>query len=202
MRLANILIPTYNNLDFLVPCVTSIARFTVSPYRFKIINQGSEEVENYIKIINDPAVDKYKLAKSEILRTGRNLGWAGGINFARKHIDPQCDYIVLMNDDTEILPAHFSWLFRLASVMDNDPSVGAVGPASNVVMGHQNIADKSMPLRIEVKYLIGFCAVIRRSVFDQIGWQDVSLPGGDDLDWSMRIRKAGYKLIARRDVFV
>jgi len=202
MKLVNIIIPTYNNLDYFLNCITSVAKFTIAPYRFKIVNNGADELKNYVEIVNDKNVERLDLAKSEILSPGRNLGWAGGINYARDYIDAQCDYILLMNDDVEILPAHFSWLFRLATVLDNDSEVGAVGPSSNIVMGPQNIAIKNIPLRLVVKYLIGFCVLIRRNVFDLINWMDESLPGGDDLDWSIRIRKNGFKLVARRDVFV
>jgi len=59
-----------------------------------------------------------------------------------------------------------------------------------------------LPPLVESKYLIGFCVVIRREILDKIGGLDESLPGGDDLDWSIAIRNLGYKLVIRRDVFV
>ena len=117
------------------------------------------------------------------------------------------DYILLMNDDTMILPGNFSWLTDLTNVLECDSKVGAVGPCSNFVAGWQNmrnhypVSDKP-PLLLEVKYLIGFCMLIRRDLFEKLGGLDETLPGGDDLDLSIRIRDAGYKLVAKRDTFV
>ncbi len=61
----------------------------------------------------------------------------------------------------------------------------------------------TVPFRVyAARFLIGFCVLVRRSVLDKVGGIDNSLPGGDDLDLSMRLRSAGYKLIVDRDVFV
>jgi hypothetical protein len=83
-----------------------------------------------------------------------------------------------------------------------DPKVGAVGPASNVVMGLQNIFSYTPISIFTTKYLIGFCFLARRSALEEVGGIDTSLPGGDDLDMSIRLRKAGYKLIVDKNVFV
>jgi SAM-dependent methyltransferase len=90
----------------------------------------------------------------------------------------------------------------LRNILEQDPTVGAVGPSSNVVAGWQNMRHRGLPALVSVKYLIGFCCLIRRELLDEIGGLDESLPGGDDLDWSIEIRKRGFKLVARRDVFV
>lgn len=185
-----IIIPTFNNLDYLIPCVESIAANTVEYCRFLIVNNGAKELENYIKGLN-------------IIHTGRNLGWMGGINEGLKHVDENSEYVILMNDDTHILPHHYDWIEKMKVVFDNDPTVGAVGPSSNVVAGWQNIRHyNGLPAVFEVKYLIGFCVMMRKKVLEEMGGLDESLPGGDDLDWSIKLRKMGYKLIARRDSFV
>lgn len=184
-----IVIPTFNNLEYLIPCVQSIMDNTVSFYNFKIVNNGAKQLEDYVKGL-------------DIIHTGQNLGWMGGINAALKELPDNCKYVLLMNDDTHILPNDYDWLDKLRDVLDKDPTVGAVGPASNVVAGWQNMRHRRIPATVSVKFLIGFCCLIRRELLEQIGGLDESLPGGDDLDWSIAIRKLGYKLIARRDVFV
>lgn len=184
-----IVIPTFNNMDMLLSCVKSILSNTVGFYSTTIVNNGSKELEKY-------------LINMDIIYNGENKGWMGGINAALKELPDECEYVVLMNDDTLVLPNAYDWLDDMVSVMDNDPEVGAVGPSSNVVAGLQNIRHMGLPALVCPKFLIGFCVVIRRELLDKMGGLDESLPGGDDLDWSIQIRNMGYKLVIRRDVFV
>lgn len=184
-----IIIPTYNNMGYLIPCIESIAENTVEFYRFIIVNNGHKELENYLKGPN-------------IIYTGKNLGWTGGINAGLDAIDEDCDYVVFMNDDTMILPHHYDWMHKLKNIMEADKFVAAVGPSSNVVMGQQSTGVRHLPAILETKFLIGFCVMMRKKYFDEIGRMDESLPGGDDFDWSIAFRKKGYKLVARRDTFV
>jgi len=44
--------------------------------------------------------------------------------------------------------------------------------------------------------------MLRRSALDKAGGIDAGLPGGDDFDLSIRLRKAGYRLLVDRTVFV
>jgi hypothetical protein len=83
-----------------------------------------------------------------------------------------------------------------------DEKVGAVGPSSNVVMGMQNTFAYPMLNKFTTTFLIGFFMILRRSALDEVGGVDDTLPGGDDLDISIRLRDKGYKLICNRDVFI
>lgn len=198
MRPTAIIIPTLDNLRCVVPCVRSIAKNTVGSYRFLIINQGTDELYDVLKFDNDADIVK----NAGIFNVGKPIGWMGAINYGIERIAPETEYVIFMNDDTVIPPGHFSWLTNMGNVLSSDKSVGAVGPSSNFVSGWQNMIHMDIPLLVEVKYLIGFCMMVRRSVLDEVGVLDATLPGGDDLDFSIRLRDAGYKLIARRDSFV
>lgn len=185
-----IIIPTWNNIEMVLACLDSIARNTVHRYEFIVVNNGAKELENYI------------VGNVKIVHTGDNLGWMGGINEGLKYVNPESEYVLLMNDDTHILPHDYDWLDKLENVLINDPEVAAVGPSSNVVAGWQNMRHEGLPALVETRFLIGFCVLMRKSLLNEIGGLDESLPGGDDFDTSIQFRKKGYKLIARRDVFV
>ena len=75
---------------------------------------------------------------------------------------------------------------------------------TNVVRGHQNIfLDQTAGYHSPyASFLIFYCVFIRRKHLDEVGGVDDTLPGGDDLDLSIRFRKAGKKLVICRDVFV
>jgi SAM-dependent methyltransferase len=52
------------------------------------------------------------------------------------------------------------------------------------------------------KFLIGFCLVLDSEKFREVGLLDETLPGGDDLDLSIRLRKAGYKLVCDKTAYL
>jgi GT2 family glycosyltransferase len=86
------------------------------------------------------------------------------------------------------------------------PDIGAVGPISNFVMGLQN-ADYNKAILLQehyTKFLIGFFMMIKREAVEKVGLLDecFGLGGNDDLDYSIRLRQAGYKLKILRNVFI
>ncbi len=190
--LVTIIIPTWNNREFLEGALMSLLRYQGTPglMRILVINNGHPNSCDWV-------VNK----QVEVIQTGgKNLGWEGGIDLGLRHTTSE--FVCFFNDDAFIPPASRNWLNTLLAHFQN-PQVAAVGPTSNVVMGLQNIfLDTGNLTKIPVTYLIGFCVLIRRKAFDEIGGMDVSLPSGDDLDWSIRFRDAGYVILADREVFV
>lgn len=186
-----IIIPTWNNPQYLTPCLNSILRYTVpkDSYHIYVVNNGRPETVEGIK--GNPNVT--------ILQQEKNTGWEGGLKAGlAASTEPN---IVFLNDDTHIPSHQTDWLLRMISHF-SDKDTGAVGPTSNVVMGRQQLfADCSEPI-LRVKFLIGFCMLVKRDVLDAAGGIDDSLPGGDDLDLSIRLRQLGKNLICDRQVFV
>lgn len=192
-HILDVLIPTYNNLNDLMNCVTSICCHTQSRgiMRIHIINNGDKEGET--------SIQKHELIKWH--HTGKNLGWEGGLKYGlEKSTAP---FVMFMNDDTYIPYASSLWLSRMLQEFRN-ADVGMVGPSSNVVAGKQNIFLNPFagPHVFEVDFLIGFCLLIRREYLDAIGGIDDTLPGGDDFDLSIRMKDYGKKLIVCMDSFV
>ena len=109
--------------------------------------------------------------------------------------------MLFLNDDTLFLPAQRDWLARLVADLD-DPQVAAAGPSSNTVAGPQSSAWPLPAPRYAARYLIGFCMLVRRSALNDVGGIDTTLPGGDDIDLSIRLRGAGYTLVCDRTSFV
>lgn len=187
----DIIIPTYNNWDMLASCVSSILAARLAyPVRILIVNNGHPDSLSMLS--PHPSV--------EVIESGgKNLGWEGGLKEGLKR--STSEFVCFMNDDAFIPPSSMRWLSNLVSFF-RFPEIGAVGPTSNVVMGTQNIWKQIAFPYVEVSYLIGFCVLLRRKALDEVGGVDDTLPGGDDLDVSIRLRSAGYKLICARDVFV
>ena len=184
-----IIIPSYDNLAYLEPCLKSILMYTTGVrYHIYVVNNGALWT---VKPFSDP--------RMTILEAGSNLGWEGGLQVGLEYSSEE--YVVFLNDDTLLPPSSARWLAHMSRHLC-DPRIGAVGPASNCVAGAQAIGFLHPEPVFAVRYLIGFCLLIRRSTLAAVGGIDVTLPGGDDIDLSIRLRQAGYTLLADRGVFV
>lgn len=191
MSLVGVIVVTYDNPQYVIPCVQSI----LSPFTTEdmlhvyVVNNGRPEYMDVFK--GHP--------KITVLNQEKNLGWEGGL---KKGIEASKEeFLVFMNDDTFIPIPSIRWINHLISHFE-DPKVGAAGPSSNVVMGHQSIFMQSPSDKFDVNFLINFCCMVRRKALEEAGGIDDTLPGGDDLDQSIRLRKAGYKLICDKNAFV
>jgi len=184
----DVIIPTLDNPEYLYPCVQSLLLYGPAPLRLIVVNNGHADV---VKDISSPRVT--------VVQAPHNLGWEGGLKAGLEHSTSKL--VVFSNDDIFIPPSSTHWLRNLSSHFRN-PKVGAVGPSSNVVMGHQNIWTGMAAYILSLKFLIGFFVMVRRSALDAVGGIDDTLPGGDDLDLSIRLRKGGYSLLNDRSVFV
>lgn len=189
--LVSIIIPTLDNYDYVCNCVKSILISTPNIYEIILVNNGHPESLDWIE-------ENERVRK---LQPNKNLGWMAAINLATKQA--KGEFIMMLNDDTQILDADVRWLPRLMQPMKY-PEVGAVAPISNIVMGTQNMFHclGKFPKEYSTTLLIGLCILVKKSAFEEIGGLDESLGGGDDFDFSIRMRDAGYGLVVRRDVFV
>ena len=193
-----IAIPTYKNFKQLVDCLFTLNRFNEYPFKVVVVNNGPERdpdgtlfAEQLQSAVGFPV---------KVLQAEHNLGWAGGINRA---FEQECDtpLFCMCNDDVVFIP-QFGFFQALCKPLLEYDNVGAVGPSSNFVMGSQSIFDHRSHYMHETTLLIGFCMVVKSQLFAEIGGLDEGLPGGDDLDLSILIRQAGYRLIVNRTCFL
>lgn len=184
----DIIIPTYDNFYQLNDCLQSMAMTRNEwPINFIIVNNGTARVGAILPNV-------------KVIETESNLGWVGGLREGLKHSTSK--YVVFANDDIFIPRSSSKWLYEMVRNMEAYPSIGAIGPSSNVVMGMQRIWEVLPAPAYRTSFLIGFCMLVRRKALDEAGGVQDMECGGDDIDLSIRIRKAGYDLLIRRDIFV
>ena len=133
---------------------------------------------------------------------------------------PVATFVVFLNNDT-IVPA--GWLDELLAPFA-DPEVGAVGPRSNGVSGHQLVDDVSYcdddvaaigefaetrrrahgGSTSECARLVGFCMAVRAETFRAVEGFDEGYPigGFEDDDLCMKLRTAGLRLVVAHGSFV
>lgn len=173
----------------------SLVKYTEFPYQIVVVNNdASSSAREYYNSIAETT----DFRDISILHMSSNKGWTGAINYAAKTVETPL--ICMMNDDV-LFPPNSKEFWR-ALTRHLGGQVAAVGPSSNFVMGRQNIFDLGVPPVLEVKFLIGFCMVLRTDVFKAVGMLDETLLGGDDIDLSIRLRKAGYTLVAEREAYL
>lgn len=192
MKPLSIIIPTWNNEEYLNPCVMSIIRTGIldGMADLIIVNNGKQDIERMFG----------RLPGIKILNPGENLGWEGGLALGMK--ESETPFAVFQNDDT-FIPQSSCNIYQRMLINFQDKNVAAVGPTTTVAAGIQSIYHPSSPLRsTEVSYLIFFTVMVRRSHYDAVGGIDTTLPGGDDFDLSMRFRKAGYNIVVDPAAFL
>jgi GT2 family glycosyltransferase len=204
----SIVIPTFNQLDMLRQCVSSIIENTDSPYEVIVVDNASTDgTADYLQQLGGQV--RYRILDT-------NRGFAGAIN--RGLMMTKGRTIVLLNNDTLVT---VNWLDNLLVCLNSDEQIGMVGPVTNYISGaqqievpYENVADMpkfarenncSDPARWRrVDRLTGFCLVFRRELFEGIGYFDEGFEIGnfEDDDYNIRVRLLGKRLVIAQDSFI
>lgn len=190
--LLHIIVPTWNNPEFLDPCVMSIMRTGIlnDGGRLFIVNNGKQPIKEQWG--GFPGI--------EVLEPGENLGWERGLEYAMNRSD--APYVCFQNDDT-FIPTSSCRIYQRMLTNFMDKNVAAVGPATTTASGLQTIYHPNAIInRTEVNWLIFFTVMLRRADVDAAGGIDKELPGGDDFDMSIRLRSLGKKLVIDPGAFL
>lgn len=204
----SIIILTYNKLDYTKGCIESIRQFT-RPGSYEIIvvdNNSTDETVGWLKQQED----------IRCIFNAENKGFPAGCNQGMKIAE--CDDILLLNNDIIVTQ---NWLDNLSTCLHSAEDIGAVGPVTNFANYYQTVSCKyhtvpemqefarkfnvSNPDKWERRLkLIGFCMLIRKSVVDKIGFLDERFTPGhfEDDDYSVRMRREGYKIFLCQDTFI
>lgn len=205
----SIIIPTRDNVDLLQRCIASVEANTVyQHYEILIVDNGSK----------DPATLEFLAGtRHRVLRDDGPFNFARLNNRAVHEVDG--DYIVLLNDDTEVLAGE--WLGAMLE-HGQRPEVGAVGAKllypdnrvqhAGIVTGLMGIANSThigedgytgtgyfnFPNVIRnVSAVTGACMLLRREVFEEVGgFDEEHLPVAyNDVDLCLRLRERGYQIV-------
>lgn len=218
----SIVIPVYRELALVRACIESVKAslpLNRTPVRIVVVDDCSPE----------PALstwlDKQAAAGAiTLLRNACNLGFIETVNRGMRMF-PDHD-VLLLNADTQV---HGDWIDRLARALYATPNVASVTPWTNngeissfPVISQAAPAPDTRELAlidqiaaevraapggadIELPSCCGFTMLIRRTVLDAIGMLDGTalIRGyGEEVDWCMRARAAGWRHLQATGVFV
>jgi GT2 family glycosyltransferase len=185
----SVLLVTLDNRAYLDTCLRSLLANTRGiDYHVYVINNGKPFSCSWVV---HPDIT--------VIEGSTDRSWVGGLQVGWEA--STAPLLLFLNDDTVIPPTFPGWLQRLADWTD-DRKVGAVGPASNVVSGPQNVMHVDTPLVYEARFLISFCCLVRRKALEVVGGLDPALTDADDIDYSIRLRQGGWTLLGDRGVYV
>lgn len=195
--LLTVAIPTYHNFQMLSDCLTSLFKYTDFPFKVVVMNNAPQDAGFLSASLEGPNA-QFK-DKISIINMEHNKGWMGALNIALDSCDTT--YFCMLNDDVVFIPGNnLFWRQLIGSFNYGD--VGAVAPCSNFVAGNQSLMALDTPDYMETSLLIGMCLVLETEFFKSVGGLDETLPGGDDLDLSIRVLDAGKKLICNRNAYL
>lgn len=209
---ATVVVPVFNAPAPLRRCLAALRATVARRQRVVIIDDASD----------DPEVDRTLAglpAEWEVVSNRRNLGFVATAN--RGFELAGTDDVVLLNSDT--VPAG-EWLARLRACLDADDAIASATPFTNngeiaslpAFCRASPVPDDpeawaracraaGPPGYPDIPTAVGFCMALRRAAIDQVGGFDEAAFGrgyGEENDWCMRTRVAGWRHVLCDDAFV
>lgn len=201
--LVSVIIVTRNRKNELIRCLTSIQASNYKKIEIIIIDNGT-----------NPPVSSWltKIPKIMVTRSDKNLGAAGGRNIGLSLA--KGNFLLFMDDDTKVHPGMIG---ELLNVFQRNSQVGIVQPKifcmenKNVLQGigcNINLLtgrisalgirekDEGQFDKIEEISTVGCIWMVKKEVINKIGNYDENyfIPY-EDLDFSLRARKKGFKIL-------
>lgn len=213
----DVVIPVYRGLDQTLRCIHSVlASRNKTPFEIVAIDDNSPEPE-VSEALRRLAVE----GKVLLLTNDRNLGFVQSVNRAMA-LNPDRD-AVLLNSDCEVSG---NWLDRLVACAERNPTVATATPFSNnatICSYPFSCKENELPAgwsladldslfasvnageSITIPTAVGSCMYVRRACWNTLGGFDAQAFGlgyGEECDFSMRARAAGWNNVLCADVFV
>lgn len=221
----------HNHVDMTKKFMQSVLSELDSTYDVYLLNNGStDDTMSYLVDLTKNNTDTQP--GIYVQHSDKNLGFAGGNNLviksllknneelAKLHHNAENFYsnVIFINNDTLITKKAIE---KLIEINNADKNIGATGPISNMAGGSQGVqvqglteanykeyADKLASTQkvnvVNTFLLIGFCLCVKTNVLKKVGLFDEQFGLGmwEDNDYSLRLRKAGYKLYIVKESFI
>ena len=203
----------YDQPDVTCEMLETLRSVTYSNFETLIVDNASPSTS--------PAIIKEKYPEVEHIISDENLGFAGGNNIALKQA--KGDYILLLNNDTEVPP---DFLDGLVDLMESNKDIGIASSKilyfyeDNVIQyagaspinpitsrgshyGYKEVDNGQHNKIAETSYPHGACMMIRKSVLEELGllYEGYFL-SYEELDFAERVKRAGYKIYYQPNSYI
>lgn len=210
--LASVIVVTYNNLELTQICLNSVENFSLYE-KMEIIVVDNASTDGTHDYLTDWQSTR---PHCKIVLNANNLGFAAANNQGLRLA--QGEYLVLLNNDTEVTPG---WLRTLMNHLRLDDSLGIIGPVTNnignearIKISYKNAERMREKARAYTLRHIGetfpittlafFCVMMPRRTYEKVGPLDEEFGLGffEDDDYCRRIEQAGLRIECAEDVFI
>lgn len=188
-----VVIPSFNQRRLLAECIASVEEdFARSGLAGQIVVVDNASWDGSGEMVAERFV-QVTLLENEI-----NVGFAAACNQGGKVY--QSRYILLLNNDAVLLPGSLQAMVEFA---DSKANLGALTGRLLALDGHERYPARHFwqrwfppkPHIHELSWVPGTCLLLRRQALDEVGWLDEDFFFyNEDLDLSIRLKKAGWKL--------
>lgn len=198
MKKVTIIIPNYNGLKFLPPCLAALSRQTNQDFSVLVVDNGSE----------DGSVEWLQKQKVPAIFLPENTGFSGAVNTGIRAA--RTPYVILLNNDTE---AEASYVEKLLEAIEQSPRIFSVSPRM-IQMYHRELMDDAGDMYSIMGWayqrgvgqeasrynrpchVFSACAgaaIYRREAFRKIGYFDeMHFAYLEDIDVGYRAKIEGY----------
>lgn len=200
----SIILLNYCGYQDTTDCVNSLRKVLYKNLEIIIVDNQS----------NDGSYEKLKKENRDcvVLLSPTNNGFSAGNNIGIKYaMEHDTDYIMLLNNDTEVQPDFISKMIEVADkntvvtpsiyFYSNKNEVWyADGKISKLKCTVSNGSNKRSKY---CDYASGCCLLIPRDVIEKVGyWAEEYFMYYEDMDYSLRLKNAGVKIYYKNDAVV
>lgn len=198
MKTVTIIIPNYNGLHFMEPCLAALRRQSCQDFDILVVDNGSTDGSGrWLQEQNIPAI-----------LLPENTGFSGAVNAGIQAA--ATEYVILLNNDTEPEP---DYVAELLKAIRRSPRIFSVSPKM-IQMYHRDLMDDAGDMYSLIGWayqrgvgqeigrynrpchIFSACAgaaIYRRAVFDEIGlFDEMHFAYLEDIDVGYRAKIAGY----------
>ena len=190
----SVVIGAVGNVELTRACIQSVREFSLLQPEIVLIDNGSTPAES---------VELASLGADVLSHSPTMLGYPKAHEL-RASARPSGAYICLLNNDAQVTQR--GWDARLVTMLDIVPGAEIIGPYTDFVFnpGQQAAAPGAQDELLETNRLAFVCAVMRRNLFDRVGFFDEAygLGNWEDTDLCMRVQLAGGRILIDPGVFV
>ena len=200
----SVIIPTYNGLALLRPCLDSLRQQTYRDFEVLVVDNAS----------SDGTVEALRRDYPEVrvLALSTNGGYTAGCNVGMRAA--RGDLLVMLNNDTE---AEANWLSALVDALDRHPEAGIAASRMMIYSDRTKIHSAGDLYRVngtpdsrgvwqpygppfdQEVFVFGACggaAMYRRAMIEEIGgFEERFFMYCEDVDLNWRAQLAGWKCI-------
>lgn len=205
LPLVSVVTVNYDQSEVTCEFLDSMSKITYPNVEYLVVDNASPN--------DNPDIIKERYPQITLLKTEKNLGFAGGNNVAL----PYCKgkYVLFINNDTEV---DHGFLEPMIQTLENDPNVGMVSPriqyfhqpgiiqyagftTFNMITtrlfsyGYGKKDEGQYSQICESGSIFGAAMVVPMKVIKEVGMMaDVFFLYYEEHDWAAHIKRAGYKI--------